>query len=309
LLERRLYLALITAACAALLVLLLPRAALADKGPRVGVVVSVQVNIKKEEAQQISQALGRALRARLVVDVMAGPEAFRRLPADGVSESCVADEGCIKDTAQRLGADELLFLVAVRMGNRIQVDSTWVDPANGRSASRPKVVMVKLDEAEARFSDAASLILPDASVRATQQNGDEGGGEGPQARAFLIRTTPRHMTAPVWIGLGTTAAMGAAWLPFFLVSRHDYNELQDTCVPKGDCKTNAAYSDIKDKISRNSTTADILGFGAIGVGIVTGILWWNSGGDIERVPVAARSVRLHIDPETRGTFLLWEGHL
>ncbi|HKE14839.1 MAG TPA: hypothetical protein VKB80_08255 [Kofleriaceae bacterium] len=290
-------------------VLFLPRPALADKAPRVGVVISVQVNLKKEEAQQISQALGHALRTRLVVDVVAGAEAFRRLPADGVSESCVADEACIKDTAQRLSADELLFVVAVRMGNRIQVDSTWVDPANGRSASRPKVVMVKIDEAEARFSDAASLILPDAAVRATQQTGQEGAGDGPQARAFLIRTTPRHMTLPAWITLGAGVAAGGAWLPFFLVTRHDYNELQDHCAPLGDCNSNPAYDDVKDKISRNSITADVLGVASIGLGITTAILWWNSGGDIERVPVAARSVRLQVDPGTRSTMLFWEGNL
>ncbi len=166
-----LHLALIAAVGAAAFVVL-PGRALADKAPRVGVVVSVQVNLNKSEVQKISQAMGRALRQRLVVDVVAGPEAMRRLPSEGVSESCVVDENCIKDAAQRLTADELLFLVAVRVGNRIQVDSTWVDPANGRSASRPKVVMVKLDEAETRFADAASLILPDAAVRPTQQASD-----------------------------------------------------------------------------------------------------------------------------------------
>jgi len=306
--KRRLYFSLITAAAAAVAVLFLPRPAWADKAPRVGVVISVQINLK-EEAEKISQALGRALRTRLVVDVVAGAEAFRRLPANGVSESCVADETCIKDTAQRLSADEILFVVAVRMGNRIQVDSTWVDPANGRSASRPKVVMVKIDEAEARFSDAASLILPDAAVRATQQTGQEAAGDGPQAHAFLIRTTPRHMTLPAWITLGAGVAAGGAWLPFFLVTSHDFNELQDTCQPRGDCKTNPQYDDVKDKISRNGLAADVLGFASIGLGVATAILWWNSGGDIERVPVAVRSVRLQVDPGSRSTMLLWEGNL
>jgi len=309
--ERRLYIPLIAVAGAAALltVLLLPGQALADKAPRVGVVVSVQVNLDKAEVQRISQALGRALRRRLVVDMVAGPEAIRRLPADGVSESCVVDETCIKDTAQRLSADELLFLVAVRVGNRIQVDSTWVDPANGRSASRPKVVMVKLDEAEARFADAASLILPDATVRQTQQL-DAGNGGGDRGGAtVLIRTTPRRMTPAAWVTGGLAVAAAGTSLGFFLVTRSDFNELQDTCEPRGDCQSNPEYDDIESKIDRNAITADVLAGAAVVSAAATFVIWWTSGGDIERIPVTARSLRLQVDPERRGAFVLWSGDL
>jgi hypothetical protein len=313
LLEHRLHPTLIAAASAAAMVLLLPASARADKAPRVGVVVSVQVNLKKAEVQQISQSLGRALRQRLVVDVVAGSEAMRRLPSEGVSESCVVDETCIKDTAQRLSADELLFLVAVRVGNRIQVDSTWVDPANGRSASRPKVVMVKLDEAEARFSDAASLILPDAEVRATAQLGDEGGqeraGQGGRAGTVIIRTTPRHMTWPAWATLGATVILGGTAAGYAIATRNEFNNLKERCVAEMMSCQEDVYKPARDSVHSKAITADVLTGLAIAGGVTTAILYFTSGGDIERVPVAAQALRLKVDPASRGTFLVWEGDL
>lgn len=302
-LNRRLHSTLI-AATALLVLALLPGRALAEKAPRVGIVLAVQVNLKKSEAQSLSYALGKALQQKLVVEVVAGAEAIRRLPAEGVSESCMVDEVCIRDTAQRLQADELLFLAAVRVGNRIQVDSTWVDPSNGRNASRPKVVMVKLEEAEGRFADAASLILPDAAVRpTTQPMADIGGGSG---GAFLVRTTPRHMTVPTWIAGGVSVAAGGVWLGFFLATRSEYNELKDQCQPRGDCKTNSDYEPIKDSIDKKAITADIFGTVALASLATGAILYWTSGGDIERVPIADSLRVRHSDG---ATFVVWEGDL
>jgi hypothetical protein len=306
LLDRSLHITLIAAVAA---IALAPGRAEADKAPRVGIVVTVQVNLNRSEVQHLSQAMGQALRQKLVVDVVAGSEAIRRLPTDGVSESCAADQACVKDTAQRLSADELLFLVAVRVGNRIQVDSTWVDPASGRNASRPKVVMVRLDEAEARFADAASLILPDAEVRPMQQLSDGGSDEGDKVGAVLIRPTPRRMTLPAWISLGVGAAAAGSAVGFAIVARSDFNELKERCEPAGDCKTNPDYDSAKDTIDRNALTADILTGAAIVAGATTLVLWWTSGGEIERIPVNRQALRLRVDPGSRGTFLVWEGDL
>ena len=278
-----------------------PGRASADKAPRVGVVVSVQVNLKRAEAQLLSGALGRALHQKLVVDVIAGSEASRRLPEEGVSESCAVDEVCIRDVAQRLTADEILFLVAVRVGNRIQVDSTWVDPANGRNVSRPKVVMVKLDEAEARFSDAASLILPDAAVRVAAEMSD---GNGAQAgtQVYVVRSTPRRMTVPAWISAGVTAAALGTTIGFAIGAAHDYSACEDLEQMMMVCTDGQL-----DAIDRKALIADI-SMVATGVGLVTtGLLVWFSGGDIERVPVA-QAFRFSVDPGG-GAFVSWGGSL
>lgn len=290
-----------SAAAAAALVLIAfePSRARAEKAPRVGIVVSVQVNLKNSEAQLLSGALGRALHQRLVVDVIAGSEAARRLPSDGVAEACSVDEVCIRDVAQRLTADELLFLVAVRVGNRIQVDSTWVDPANGRNVSRPKVVMVKLEEAESRFSDAASLILPDAVVRSTSsESGDGSAG----AQVYVVRTTPRRMTVPAWIAAGVgVAAIGGA-IGFTIGTAHDHGRCEDLAGTIEACTQNQL-----DNIDRKALTADILWAGAGVAAIVTAVLVWTSGGDIERVPVS-QALRFHVDPDG-GAFVSWGGRL
>jgi hypothetical protein len=273
---------------ASALLLIAPARALAEKAPRVGIVVSVQVNLSKSESQQLSAALGRAVHQKLVVDVVAGAEADRRLPAEGVSESCVVDEACIKDTAQRLSADELLFLVAVRVGNRIQVDGTWVDPANGRSASRPKVVMVKIDEAEARFAESASLILPDAEVRPTQMVADGGKGGG----TVLIRTTPRRMTVATWVAAGVGVAALGVGVGFTVKAGSQFGDCEDRngdISPLNDCSASE-----RDAIRRNGITADVMWGTAIASGVVAALLYYSSGGEIERVPVAARALRVQV---------------
>jgi hypothetical protein len=302
--DHRLHPLIASLAAALPLVLLSPAPALADKAPRVGIVVSVQVNLKKSESQELSAALGRALHARLVVDVIAGAEANRRLPAEGVSESCVADDACIKDTAQRLTADEILFLAAVRVGSRIQVDSTWVDPASSRSASRPKVVMVKLDEAESRFAEAASLILPDAEVRQAEMvsGRDDGGGGG----TVLVRTTPRRMTAGVWVAGGIAVAALGAGIGFTLAAASADEDCTDR---ENDANLLDECSDSElDAIDRNAITADIFWGAAIASGVAAIFLYYTSGGEIERIPVAARALRLRVGGDG-SAFLSLEGPL
>ncbi len=309
--HRSLYSALITASAAIAIVAMLPGRARADKAPRVGIVVSVLVNLKKSEAQQLSDAFGRALNQKLVVNVVAGSEASRRLPVEGVPESCVVDQVCLRDIAQRLTADELLFLVAVRVGNRIQVDSTWVDPSNGRTASRPKVVMVKLEEAEQRVSDAASLILPDAPVRQAQPAdvGPGSGGGGTDGAgspaAIIIRTTPRSMSIPAWItaGVGVVALGGA--VAYTLGAKHDHDLCQEAYDDPDIPNCNQEFL---DQVDKKALRADVLWGATALAAVAVGVLYWTSGGEIERVPVAAQALRFRVGPGG-SAFVFVEGHL
>lgn len=294
--ERRLH-PLIAAAAVALVAALAGRAS-ADNAPRVGIAVAVKVNLDEAEVKELSAAFGRALHQKLVVDVVAGGEASRRLPNDGVSESCVVDPACVKDTAQRLTADQLLFLVAVRVGNRIQVDSTWVDPVSGKSASRPKVVMVKLEEAEERFAESASLILPEAAVRPipmTASSGIELGGP------MMVRRTRRHVTAGAWITAGIGAAALAPGVGFWLATRKQYNACERRPAD------NLCNESERDAISRNGLISDVSFGVAAASAVVFGVLVWQSGGELERIPAAARALRLEVDEQ--GAFVAVEGRL
>ena len=88
-------------ALAALLVGVAPGVARADDVPRVGVVVAVHVNLNADEASALGGALGAVLRETLVVDVVAGEEAQRRLPDGGVEELCLTRPECVRDIAAR----------------------------------------------------------------------------------------------------------------------------------------------------------------------------------------------------------------
>lgn len=286
------------AAAAVALVAALPGRASADSAPRIGIAVAVKVNLNKAEVEELSAAFGRALHQRLVVDVVAGGEASRRLPTDGVSESCVVEPACVKDTAQRLTADQILFLVAVRVGNRIQVDSTWMDPVSGKSASRPKVVMVKLKEAEERFADSASLILPEAEVRPIPIKAS---AEDEQGGSMMVRQTRRHVTTGAWISAGVGAAALGPAVGFWLATRRQYSECERRPVER------LCNQSERDAISRNGIISDVSFGVAVASAVVFGVLVWQSGGELERIPAAARALRLEVDEQ--GAFLAVEGRL
>ncbi len=131
--------------------------------------------------------------------------------------------------------------------------------------------------------------------------GVSGGGN---AGAVVIRTTPRHMTIPAWVTGGLAVAAVGTSVGFFIVTRNDFNQLEEQCARENNCD-NPMWDPLKDKIDRNAITADILAGAAVVSAAATFVIWWTSGGDIERVPVA-RALRLQVIPETRGTMVLWE---
>lgn len=270
-------------------------AARADQLPRVGVAVATQVNVAPAEAQAMSEALGKALHRKLMVDVIAGAEAARRLPEQGIADRCVVDKACIADVAQRLSADQILFLVVVKVGGRIQVDSTWADPASGRTVSRAAVVIEGGQDAEERFAAAASNLMPDAALRpppppeAPQPAGAVTAPE-PDGPTLVARARPRRMTTGAWVAAGIGGAALAGAVTFTLSTRKDYND----CDAGRDCS-----DDQLDAIDRKALAADLLWGGAIVSGAAAAFLYWRSGGQIEQVP-AGTTIGLRPGPGAIG---------
>lgn len=252
--------------------------------PRVGVVVLVHTGLTASQADGVSDALGRGLRARLLVDVIAGAEVSRRLPPEAVAGSCMIEKECTADLAQRLAVDQLLYLVVNRIGGRVSVDATWVDPASMRTVPRPQQTFDRIEQAEAAFAEAASQILPDAAARpaAPTPTPEAGGGDGtviqPDPQPITIeQTTPRHMTTGAWIAAGVGVAAAGGALTFTLLARKDYT----------DCDASDACSDSKlDKLERKALAADVLWGASIAAAITAGALWWMSS-DVERVETSA----------------------
>lgn len=238
---------------------------------RVGVMVGVRVNIEPAAADAIAAEFGAALRASLPVDVIAGEDVTRRMPAEGVSQSCVAELECRLEMGRRLDADELLFLVVVRMGDTIQIDATWADISSGKTASRPAIELgPDADRAEV-FARNAPLLLPHIKK---EETGDGG-------RDIVVVTNPgstvisrRHMTTGAWVatGVGVAALTGATILA--LSAKRSFEDLDKMGCRDMPC----AKSDI-ESLERRALAADVL-FGLTAAAAVTSIvLYARSGGE------------------------------
>lgn len=256
-----------------------------------GVVVSVHVNLSQAEADALSEAAGKALRDKLIVDVIAGREASRRLPPGGVPEGCGINPACVHDLAQRLSADQLLMMVAVKVGRHVQIDTTWIDPATMKTASRPAVVLERLDQAPARFAAAATGLMPDAAVRPPEPVQVRVPVQFPVPVGPTLVRRPRRMTRAAWI----TAAVGGATLVgavgFTLAARSDYQDLQDShCVDTDTCSEAR-----RDTLGHKDLAADLLWGATAASAITVSVLYYLSGGQEEVVP-PSRTIQIGPGP-------------
>lgn len=249
------------------IVFALTATAAAENAPiRVAVVPGIAVNLDTARVDALSQDLAQALMSELVVDAVGGLEVRRLLPPDGLPPDCVTTPACTQDVATRTNANQLLFVVMVDSGagGSIQVDTTWVDPATGKTASRPAIDLTSTADAKAKFAGAARDLLPDAPVREKPTQG--GGGIGVQTQ--MTEGVPRHFSTQAKI----TAAVGVvglgAGIAFGLSARARYNTCDDN---PGTCTD----SD-RDSIRLRGLAADAGFVVAIGGAIATAVLYMSS---------------------------------
>jgi hypothetical protein len=250
-------------------VLLVSNVAAADR-INVAVVPSIAVNVDAARVDALSQDLAEGLAAELEVDAIGGLEVRRQLPPDGLPPDCATNAACAKDVAKRTGASQLLFVVMVDSGagGAVQVDTTWVEPATGKTSSRPPIDLTSTIDADAtaKFQAAATRLLPDAPVK---KHGVAGGTTNVYVQPAMIGGEPRHLTTPAYItgsvaivgfGLGTVTG---------LVARSKYN----------DCEANAGTctSSQKDTIRTYDHVADLGWTLAVGGAIATVVLYATSG--------------------------------
>lgn len=285
---------------------LLPAGARAE---RVGVVVAAQVNTRGDEARELAAALGRALRARLAVDVVAGDEAARRLPPGGVPDTCVADTGCQRDVARRLDADQLLLLAVVRVGTRVQVDATWVDVARGRTASRPRILVEDGGSpAAAVFTMAASVLLPEAAPRAPRAPRGSRDAAGPDATsagpvAPAPARTGRRLTTGTWIAASAGAAALVAGGVIGVDALRRHRALDD----RGCARVACPDGDI-DAVDTRAMIADaLLGAGVIAA-VTAALLYWSSDEPgPERSMTSGPGLGIDLGGAGRGVAITWGG--
>lgn len=272
----------------------------AKRVARVGVVVAVHVNMTEEDARSLGGQIGDGLRDALVIDVVAGAQAARRLPPRGVGELCVARPECVKDTAARLDADQLLFLVVVRLGKRVQVEPTWTDATGAQSASRDTIVLDAGASVREVFAGAATRLLPDIAARSkTSPAGDPDSvppDDGTAGTAPSASTTsgdlvtgpapePRfHVHPGTWIAGGVAVAALAGGIGFGLAAKSAESELEED-----GCGTTSMCADSRiDSLERKMLVADIFyGAAAVAAGAAVFIqLTWGTRTEPTPVSVA-----------------------
>ena len=241
----------------------LPRIASAER-VKVAVVPGIAVNLDAARVDALSQDLAEALRDELDIDAIGGLEVRRQLPAAGLPPDCVATQACVSDVARRLGAQQLLFVVMIDTGTggAIQIDSTWVDPAAKKTASRPAIDIAAVTEARSRFAAAARELLPDAPVRPKPAPG----------LGRMSDPVPRHLTTPAYVTAGVTAVGLGVGISFGLVARSKYRDCKALLDGNSDCST-----DRRESIRTVALVADAGWVMAVGGTIASVILYATSG--------------------------------
>jgi hypothetical protein len=247
----------------AIVLVVSPRLASAER-VKVAVVPVITVNLEPARVDALAQDLAEALRTELDVDAVGGVEVRRRLPPRGLNPDCMASESCITEIAQRLEAQQILFLVMIDTGasGAIQVDSTSVDPVAHRSASRPAIDIASLADATSRFAAAARQLLPDAPARARPQ----------PHLGRMSEAVPRHFALPSYLTVAGTAVGLGAGVTFGLITRQRY----------GDCEVqahagSACTQSRKDTIRRLALLSDAGWVLAIGGTVASAVLYATSG--------------------------------
>lgn len=233
---------------------------------KVAIVPGIAVNLDTARVDALSQDLAEALQSELEVTASGGLEVRRQLPPDGLPADCVTTPACTADVATRTGASQLLFVVMVDSGagGSIQIDTTWIDAASGRSASRPAIDLTSTADAKAKFASSATSLLPDAPVRKKPTNNGGGGG----VNTTMTEGVPRHFTTPAKITAAVAGVGLGAGIAFGLSTRSKYNSCE--ADPVG-CTTAQ-----KDSIRRLGLVADVGFIVATGAAIATVVMYATS---------------------------------
>lgn len=253
--------------------------------PRVGVVVSAGVNLSEQAKVDLSERLGGALTDALRVDVTAGREVARRLEGMDTGPQCFLEAECQGRVASRLDVEELLVLVAVRLGTQLQIEPTWIHVPTQRAVVRDAIVTDAVkDDLSDVLREAAPRLLPEAELRPAPP---------PPPPVVVTQGAPATRTATVtadgwpptasWIAFGVGALALASGAGLGLSALSGYDRLEADGCAAVPCDPGRI-----DAVDDKALAADVL-FGVAGAATLTGlVLWWLDAEDDG--PVATVSV-------------------
>ncbi len=236
---------------------------------RVGIVVSLTVNVSRDDANQISDDLADALEKELYVDVISGAETERRLPTGGLDEECIAKPACLKDLGARLEAQQLLMLVVLKVGEALQIDTTWVDANSNKTIPRDAIRLEGGTERELVFRRAAPGLLPGVARRPPELVEGPPKGEDGDTTVEVVATPERDLT-PVFAAGGVGAALLIGGVVAGVSASADQSALEDDMCDRMVCDPSRV-----DAMETKALVADLLYTGALvsaGVAVVLFVL-------------------------------------
>jgi len=236
----------------------LPRLVHADSAPNVAIIVQAEVNLTQEAADELGSRLGDALERTF--DVRTIPAGVVRQLAPDVSANCASDVSCSSQLAERVGAHFLVFVSAVKVGDQLRLEATWVRAGRGFSI-RDGLLLPGQPSAE-DFLRAARRLPPEGEIplRAIRA-------------ASSVPPPERHMTTGAWIAASATlvlVATSAGFGTWALLRSDDCDGCSDE-----------AFAQIEDDVALGRSLADIAALGAIATGITAAVLYWRSGDEHE----------------------------
>ena len=248
---------------------------------RVGLVVDAAVNLSPEQSTDLSERLGQALRDALLVDVTAGREVARRLGVHERDADCFRNRDCQVSVASVLEVEQLIVLVAVRVGTRLQIEPTWIDVGTGRTVVRDALVMDSDEQAQdAAFKAAAARLLPDAPRR----EASPAINVAPTVQVVQTATVGAQSIVPTatWVAFGVAGAAIVVGAAVGLSASADHGDLETMGCARMPCDPAKI-----DAVQSKALVADVL-FGTAGTALVAGLAywWWQSSApaDLAIVP-------------------------
>lgn len=246
----------------------------AQEVERVGIVVSLTVNVDRDDANRISDDLADALEKELFVDVISGAETERRLPTGGLDEECVAKPACLRDLSARLEARQLLMLVVLQIGAALQIDATWVDAEANKTIPRDAIRLESGAAREPEFRRAAAGLLPGVARRPPEL---EVRGESGDTTVKIVQTPERNL-APVFAAGGVGAALLIGGIVAGVAASSDESSLEDDMCDRVACDPSRV-----DAMETKALVADLLYAGAL-VSAGVAVVLFALTGDAEAEP-------------------------
>lgn len=245
-------------------------AARAEAAPvRVAIVVHPVVNVPDAESKAIAGELAAAMRKRYDAEIKAGDAVRTKLPAN-LPEACVSDPACVGQVGDRVAADQLLFVVLIKVGDEIQMDATWADIQSGRNFPRDTVQLPAAPAERSRvIAEIAPTMLPRGEVPvlggAGRVDGKPETKTETKAETRLPPSTPadawpteeRDVNLPAWISAGLSAASLGVGVALVLGGLADYEAQVSTGCPN-QAEPAGSCVELVDRFGARSTAANLL---------------------------------------------------